>query len=244
MAIVLGWGWWWLVTDFAFTRRIYSDPCARCEGAGHRWYSDGGTWHKPGMATQSFKEDICDLCWGSGSSSSPWLNLREQEDDRDERIRVGAARLLAEAAGVAFEHLRPAIGEIAVELERLSRGRKPRARSFESVCLSLSRHLREMVAAKETSLCEDAGVGGHPVPKVEVPRERPLSALDTMFRIIEEHERVQGCNSCHTCLDDLTKMTRMIVCATCGNKRCPKANDHKNECSGSNLPGQKGSAYE
>jgi 8-oxo-dGTP pyrophosphatase MutT (NUDIX family) len=54
----------------------------------------------------------------------------------------------------------------------------------------------------------------------------------------------QGCNSCHTCLDDFTKMTRMIVCVTCGNKRCPKANDHDNECSGSNEPGQKGSAYE
>jgi hypothetical protein len=37
---------------------------------------------------------------------------------------------------------------------------------------------------------------------------------------------------------------RMILCPTCGNKRCPKANDHRNECSGSNEPGQKGSAYE
>lgn len=53
-----------------------------------------------------------------------------------------------------------------------------------------------------------------------------------------------GCGSCHACLDDFTKMTRMILCVTCGNKRCPRANDHNNECSGSNLPGQKGSAYE
>jgi hypothetical protein len=37
---------------------------------------------------------------------------------------------------------------------------------------------------------------------------------------------------------------RMILCPTCGNKRCPKANDHRNECTGSNEPGQKGSAYE
>jgi hypothetical protein len=36
----------------------------------------------------------------------------------------------------------------------------------------------------------------------------------------------------------------MILCPTCGNKRCPKANDHRNECTGSNEPGQKGSAYE
>jgi hypothetical protein len=36
---------------------------------------------------------------------------------------------------------------------------------------------------------------------------------------------------------------RMIVCMTCGNKRCPKATFHENECTGSNAPGQVGSAY-
>jgi hypothetical protein len=35
-----------------------------------------------------------------------------------------------------------------------------------------------------------------------------------------------------------------IVCAICGNKRCPHANDHRHPCTGSNEPGQKGSAYE
>ncbi len=51
---------------------------------------------------------------------------------------------------------------------------------------------------------------------------------------------------CHACrnlrpmtLDDI----RMVLCPTCGNKRCPKANDHRNECTGSNEPGQRGSAY-
>ena len=34
------------------------------------------------------------------------------------------------------------------------------------------------------------------------------------------------------------------ICGQCGNKRCPHATDHRNECSGSNEPGQKGSAYE
>jgi hypothetical protein len=35
----------------------------------------------------------------------------------------------------------------------------------------------------------------------------------------------------------------MIVCPDCGNKRCPKANDHRHACTGSNEPGQPGSAY-
>ena len=51
---------------------------------------------------------------------------------------------------------------------------------------------------------------------------------------------------CLTCrpmrLEDPYSM-RMALCPTCGNKRCPKANDHRNECTGSNEPGQPGSAY-
>ena len=31
-----------------------------------------------------------------------------------------------------------------------------------------------------------------------------------------------------------------IVCETCGNKRCPKAESHDNKCTGSNEPGQSG----
>lgn len=40
-----------------------------------------------------------------------------------------------------------------------------------------------------------------------------------------------------------TEMTRMILCPTCGNKRCPHANDHRLACTGSNDVGQPGSAY-
>jgi hypothetical protein len=37
--------------------------------------------------------------------------------------------------------------------------------------------------------------------------------------------------------------TTFVVCPDCGNKRCPKANNHGNVCTGSNAPGQPGSAY-
>lgn len=36
---------------------------------------------------------------------------------------------------------------------------------------------------------------------------------------------------------------RMIVCETCGCKRCPHGTDHRHECTGSNEPGQPGSRY-
>lgn len=48
---------------------------------------------------------------------------------------------------------------------------------------------------------------------------------------------------CHACQPPALLPVRMIVCSVCGNKRCPKANDHQNACTNSNLPGQPGSAY-
>ncbi|WP_436893993.1 hypothetical protein [Klebsiella pneumoniae] len=48
---------------------------------------------------------------------------------------------------------------------------------------------------------------------------------------------------CRTCRPvDLNDM-RFVVCPDCGNKRCPRANDHRNACTGSNEPGQEGCAY-
>ncbi len=40
------------------------------------------------------------------------------------------------------------------------------------------------------------------------------------------------------------RFNRMFLCSTCGNKRCPKASDHRLVCTNSNEPGQKGSIYE
>jgi hypothetical protein len=56
---------------------------------------------------------------------------------------------------------------------------------------------------------------------------------------------------CRRCLDESkaeingipATSAMMILCAICGNKRCPHANDHRNVCTYSNEPGQPGSAY-
>ena len=37
--------------------------------------------------------------------------------------------------------------------------------------------------------------------------------------------------------------SKMILCKSCGNKRCPKATDHALECTNSNALGQHGSIY-
>lgn len=59
-----------------------------------------------------------------------------------------------------------------------------------------------------------------------------------------------NCGNCHKCLEGKTtehsiplSMTRMLLCPSCGNKRCPRATDHNLPCSGSNAVGQKGSIY-
>jgi len=61
-----------------------------------------------------------------------------------------------------------------------------------------------------------------------------------------------GCE-CHRCIKekDLREWfglwplsaTKMILCPECGNKRCPKASDHRLACTGSNDVGQEGSIY-
>ncbi|MEG5691985.1 hypothetical protein [Enterobacter kobei] len=48
---------------------------------------------------------------------------------------------------------------------------------------------------------------------------------------------------CRTCRPVKISDMRFVVCPECGNKRCPHANDHRHACTGSNEPGQEGSAY-
>ncbi|WP_313396642.1 hypothetical protein [Atlantibacter hermannii] len=55
-------------------------------------------------------------------------------------------------------------------------------------------------------------------------------------------EQVTKC-WCHACRPVTMADMRFVVCPECGNKRCPHANDHRNACTGSNEPGQEGSAY-
>ncbi|WP_250871465.1 hypothetical protein [Escherichia coli] len=53
---------------------------------------------------------------------------------------------------------------------------------------------------------------------------------------------IQDC-WCRTCRPVTISDMRFVVCPECGNKRCPRANNHMNACTGSNEPGQEGSAY-
>jgi hypothetical protein len=62
----------------------------------------------------------------------------------------------------------------------------------------------------------------------------------------------ENCGACHQCIREHDikgpsglplDSERMILCPTCGNKRCPKASDHRLACTNSNESGQPGSIY-
>jgi hypothetical protein len=54
--------------------------------------------------------------------------------------------------------------------------------------------------------------------------------------MIEENANC-GCRECNP------NAWWMVVCRICGNKRCPHATNHENECTNSNETGQEGSVY-
>jgi Zn finger protein HypA/HybF involved in hydrogenase expression len=70
---------------------------------------------------------------------------------------------------------------------------------------------------------------------------------DLENRVKEQAEliRLLQKNSCHcyNCADPMTRLTRMIVCPKCGNKRCPHATNHNMDCTDSNAVDQEGSRY-
>lgn len=69
------------------------------------------------------------------------------------------------------------------------------------------------------------------------------------------HPIAEACSMpCHACIEKFDIRAphmpmfrldsgKMILCETCGNKRCPHASDHRLACTGSNESGQIGSIY-
>ena len=49
--------------------------CSECGGSGYCSYSSTATW-RGGVGGQSFTNDVCERCWGSGDASRPWPSHR------------------------------------------------------------------------------------------------------------------------------------------------------------------------
>lgn len=117
-------------------------PCPKCNGRGCYQYSSGATW-RGGMGTASMAWDVCNVCWGTGDESRTGVDLRKQRDEFNATVALEAGKYLTIGVG-GLTVTRPALKAIADELEKLSRGRKPRPRFFYDMAQYLAHKVRDM----------------------------------------------------------------------------------------------------
>lgn len=125
------------------------------------------------------------------------------------------------------------------------RGHKDLRRDWQDIADSAARRLQ--------MLDEDAAKApAAPTPINAIDFRRTEQWPDESRRV--EQAELDGCE-CHRCIREKNlkapgplgiplSSAKMILCPECGNKRCPKASDHRNNCTDSNDPGQLGSLWE
>ena len=88
----------------------------------------------------------------------------------------------------------------------------------------------------------DAALSASPTPAKS--GERRSDGWGTLPFPADTKALQSQCN-CRRCIDERgERPTWFIVCPKCGNKRCPKASDHRFRCTGSNALGQTGETEE
>lgn len=101
-------------------------------------------------------------------------------------------------------------------------------------CQSAKRALRAHIDTKDARISElEAIAAGYNAARLEIESLQAAlagyvqSGKDWASRMRELEAQLEA----------------IVLCPDCGSKRCPKANHHLNGCTGSNEPGQPGSAY-
>lgn len=80
-----------------------------------------------------------------------------------------------------------------------------------------------------------------------------MNGAEKMMSEANEVDVIVTCE-CYQCIKDNNlkhpdfefmplSLAKMILCPDCGKKRCPKASNHRYDCTGSNETGQAGSIY-
>jgi hypothetical protein len=129
--------------------RHVAKPCPTCSGLGGKWYGSTATW-RGGIGGAAMTWAVCDECWGSGDQEHAWEDLRKQRDQETQRVHERAANLFSRSLGGSLRLLRPTFEELAGELDRLARQRRPRPYYWAHVCELLAKLLRGFSVAKET----------------------------------------------------------------------------------------------
>lgn len=102
--------------------------------------------------------------------------------------------------------------------------------------IDLRQHIHDKEILKEMKEFSIEQSSSKEQPDTESTREEPshLTRLEQLS--------YPSCCYKHASIEQ--RMSFMILCPECGNKRCPKSTDCSLSCTGSNEPGQEGSRYE
>lgn len=110
------------------------------------------------------------------------------------------------------------------------------------------RLLAEEVAKNFIERLQNNGIDPHPklTSLIETFVREVRADIDLEYSLADGKSKPSSsCYGCSVCnAKENTRLNRMMVlCPSCGNKRCPRASDHRFACTGSNDPGQDGSFY-
>jgi hypothetical protein len=135
--------------DHVLGLRGVETPCETCHGMGVRTYPSTAGWrHEVGGATST--KDVCDSCWGTGDAVRTGVNLRRLFAEEDARVAARAVSLLGESVGVGMDTMRPAVKELAKELDAMSKSKnKPRPPWFSLACEQVAKSLRNGLEASK-----------------------------------------------------------------------------------------------
>lgn len=122
--------------------------------------------------------------------------------------------------------------------EHVAKGDPVDVANFAMMLALLGSEIRPAEAANDPRAAED-----DPTPTAD-----DLATVLRPFRALPVRDDMKRADcTCEACMPNGNPfeggMMRMIVCSTCGNKRCPHATDHRHVCTNSNDPGQPGSSY-
>ncbi len=101
----------------------HSRDCTKCNGEGRRAYGSGATW-RGGMGTASMEVDQCDACWGSGSESRPWPNVRELEKAAKDQVLRNELSGFAAHCNMTLNRAADGLTELLSVIEAQGRRRK------------------------------------------------------------------------------------------------------------------------
>ena len=164
----------------------------------------------------------------------PWLQAMLDTVPAEQKERVQVELCDDNAGDINFEifYSRPMTeAEKAEEAAQIAKAEELNAKAEQERILLL---VRKHFGDEHATLLKNVVVFNKAKPFVAA-EGLPSCGFDASVREFAQ----RGCTRCLEENGHIEPLNRwMVVCSICGNKRCPHAEDHRFECTGSNEPGQ------